>query len=459
MQPHAQDHACIDALLWVGNASHTYQTIEQFVTEAGLRGCCRRLPFLPGWMKCGKTRVFLAHRGRHKDRRRGSLFGYFVLDRVEIISNNSVSESLRMHGTKSLWPRDVNPYIGCVRKWREEKVPTKRIKVLLRDKLQQEHLPDLARGRGSTRPVLTEDDCLDLIEHVLKELFKEWLNRHGDERFPLNELIAGEGHRGCSLRAGPGAVYAVDALCAAIHDSYRRLMSEHFSTEVKRSGNSERAILNNLKQENANAWDDWMAHKKRHTWDVNDILEAYKGPFHDAVNTHFSATHKQRHPVDPRLRDQSDNRGELIVFHSPFPILERTPQAAFRGILHFDGDVLIDQIARRNNRKDLVAKICFCRPAEDFRGQSEEIRTQAELVTRLAEELKVGKATASGFLHKLSLAAGQQLLCFQKFKLPGIGTLRIRGTGVRRKIKFFPAKDISRASLKEPRRVLLRESR
>ena len=68
MKTRNENNACIDPMLWVGNAPHQWQSIGEFVKEAQLRGCCRKLPFLTGWMKFGETKVFLAHRDMHKDK-------------------------------------------------------------------------------------------------------------------------------------------------------------------------------------------------------------------------------------------------------------------------------------------------------------------------------------------------------------------------------------------------------
>jgi DNA-binding protein len=71
-----------DCLLWVDGP---YRTVAQFLKEAEVRGCCRRMSSWPSWVRPGETRVFLAHRNGHERTDYGSIFGYFVLDGVGIL--------------------------------------------------------------------------------------------------------------------------------------------------------------------------------------------------------------------------------------------------------------------------------------------------------------------------------------------------------------------------------------
>lgn len=69
-----------DCLLWVG---HRY-TIPKFIEEAQGRGCCRKVPQAPRWLKPGKSRVFLAHQDGLAPQH-GVIFGYFVLGGVDVV--------------------------------------------------------------------------------------------------------------------------------------------------------------------------------------------------------------------------------------------------------------------------------------------------------------------------------------------------------------------------------------
>src|SRR6267143_2076481 len=150
----------IDAVLWVGNSPHQYRTVQQFQTEAELRGCCRQLDCVHGWMKSGESKIFLAHRDGHTDPATASLFGYFVLDRIEIIVLVSVAMQIRNLSARGLlshragesataWPRDVNRYVAMVRDLRRRRIPPDRIKAILREKLRHKHIPRLAAGEFS----------------------------------------------------------------------------------------------------------------------------------------------------------------------------------------------------------------------------------------------------------------------------------------------------------------------
>jgi nucleoid DNA-binding protein len=67
-----------DCLLWIG---HRY-TVSTFIEEARERGCCRKVPQWPAWLKPGKSRIFLAHQDGLAAPH-GAVFGYFVLGGVD----------------------------------------------------------------------------------------------------------------------------------------------------------------------------------------------------------------------------------------------------------------------------------------------------------------------------------------------------------------------------------------
>lgn len=84
--------AYIDFLIWVGSPGRPYNTIKGYIGEAKELGCCRRVPQVPSWAVPGKSRVFLVHRGDHKKKSDlGSIFGYYTLRRVEVITKQKVS--------------------------------------------------------------------------------------------------------------------------------------------------------------------------------------------------------------------------------------------------------------------------------------------------------------------------------------------------------------------------------
>lgn len=443
-------NACIDALIWVGNAPKKTETVDEFLKEAQLRGCCRKLPFIPSWAEFGKTKVFLAHRDKHKLPSRGSLFGYFVLHRIEIITKNEVAQSLsKIQDNKIPWPRNIEYHATRIKKWKEKGYSPQKIDSLLEERLQEEYIVDLATGETSEEiePELPEEikklieQMKERIRRVTKEAVQRWYRIDNGGCFPSDDSRKGEGHRMCSIRKGPGSVYAVDALCATIHDTYRQRLQQHLAKR-KKSGKSEKEVLQGIQRKNQKSMKKWVKYKRNHEWKVKELLKMYKGPFHYAVKTHFRADRQPKYPIDPRLQSKATNYGELIVFKKPFPILEKAPRAAFKGICHIDGDKLIDQIANHRGKKALVPTIYFCIAKVTLSRPLQKIETKRELATWLAQELHVSKACATCFLDKMALKTREQLQDFQKFKLPRIGTIRLQGKKEHKKIKFYPAKAI-----------------
>jgi len=320
----------------------------------------------------------------------------------------------------------------------------------LEESLEEEFIVDLAKGKTSEEPdpELPEEikklikQFKELIERVTKKIVQRWYRVDNGGCFPADKSRRAEGHRMCSIRKGPGSIYAVDALCATIHDTYRQLLREYLYAESKKSGKSEEEILQRIQRENQESMDEWVKYKRNHKWKVKELLEMYKGPFYDAVETHFRSDRQPKYPIDPRLKSKASNYGDLIVFKKPFPILEKAPRAAFRGICHIDGDKLIDQIANHKGKKALIPTIHFCIAKATPSRPLRQIVTKMELATLLARELHVSNACATRFLDRLSLKTLEQLQDFQKFKLPGIGTIRLQGKKGHKKIKFYPAKAI-----------------
>jgi nucleoid DNA-binding protein/DNA-binding transcriptional MerR regulator len=447
-------NACIDALIWVGSSPNKTETVNEYLKEAKLRGCCRRLPFIPSWAEFGKTKVFLAHRGKHKVPSRGSIFGYFVLHRIEIITKNEVAQSLPKKKYKTSWPRNIKDYATRIKKWRKKGYSEQKIKRRLKKRLQTQYIKDFAKGETSEEldPELPEelkdliDEWKEFIEEVIREILQKLFEIGTRKRdngkidtlgcFPSEKSRRAEGHRMCSIRKGPGSIYAVDALCATIHDTYQQLLREYLYAESKNSGTSEEKVLDRLQRENQESMDEWIKYKRNHKWKLKELLEMYKGPFHDAVKKHFRSDRQPKYPIDPRLKGKARHYGELVVFKKPFPILEKEPQAAFLGVCHIDGDKLIDQIANHRGKKALVPKIYYCN------GELQQIATKKELVTWLTQELHVSSACAARFLDEMAQTTRDQLEEFNKFKLPGIGTIRLKEKRGQKKITFYPFKTL-----------------
>lgn len=437
---------CIDALLWIGNSSHQYRTIDQFVTEAKLRGCCRQLDCVHGWMRFGQSKIFLAHRGSHKDPARGAVFGYFVLERIELIVTEKVAEQMVKLSVRDPWPKDARSYIALAEEHTRRGVPRKRIKSILREKLQQEHIPRIAAGQFSRQSSLEPrvEDFIEVFQDAVKELLKEWWDERRS-RFVPHDVVCGEGHRGCSIRKGPGAVYAVDALCAATHDKYRELLNREIA---KKNPEEQKIFVRELKRRQMKLWYPWIAENRPRGWSLTALMKAYDGPFLRAVKE-CHVRRNPKHLIDERLRGRVTQCGGLVVFDRPFPVYESSPRASFRGTRRVDGNELIQQIASRKGATRLTLKVNYCDGEEDMKGMLTEgkprkILTKEQLAACLGQDLRESKASCIRLLDRLGQMAQEQLRYFGKFKLPGVGTILVRGKRDRKRIKFTAAKAISR---------------
>jgi hypothetical protein len=88
-----------DGLLWVGRSyrhihcgeAECLEAVRQgdlarcFAHEAEWRGISRKIPAVPPWVLPRKTRIFLVYRGTGSEVERASIFGYFVLARIEVL--------------------------------------------------------------------------------------------------------------------------------------------------------------------------------------------------------------------------------------------------------------------------------------------------------------------------------------------------------------------------------------
>lgn len=85
-----------DFIMWVG--SNYYPTIEDFVTEGKALGISKRINNIPDGFVIGQSRIFLAHRDgargkgeREAGERTGTLFGFFMPERIDLIIQNQNS--------------------------------------------------------------------------------------------------------------------------------------------------------------------------------------------------------------------------------------------------------------------------------------------------------------------------------------------------------------------------------
>jgi nucleoid DNA-binding protein len=441
---------CIDMLVWVGSASHQFQFVDQFIIEAKVRGCCRQLPHSEDWMMPGKTRVFLAHRNGHQDKARGSVFGYFVLKRIEVITESNVAASLAKLDFDRLLPIRLGSYNTLVKNLKAKKQPKKQIKAKLKEKLHREHVSKMLRGEVSRASDILPrgSDIADMLKKALRDVLKHWLDHHHSVSHTTSKC---EGERGCSTRKGPGSVYVVDALCAAINNEHKQKLLEELA---KRKSSADREqFVRDLHLQHHEIWRTWFEAHQRRRFSESELKKVYKDPFLDSVNR-VSKTWEPRFPPDLRLRRKATQHGELVVFDRR-PVYHVLPQAAFRGFRRIDGDDLIRQVSGHKGDRPLTLSIPYC-VDEEFQGMTRlrnaeakrkptKIRTQGQLAALLAERLGLSKAASAHFLHQITSVAHEQLHSFGKFKIEGIGTIFLKKTA-RKPVKFAPSTTLVNSS-------------
>lgn len=109
---HLNEKKYIDGMIWIGKSYKKILCRQKgscgipvknkrnkcFVHEAEWRGCCRKIPNIPEWVVPGKSKIFLVHSDNFKSKEKGKIFGYFVLERVEMI-----------RPPQKVMPLEVNP--------------------------------------------------------------------------------------------------------------------------------------------------------------------------------------------------------------------------------------------------------------------------------------------------------------------------------------------------------------
>lgn len=255
---------CIDSIIWIGQCypeilckktpspTSTYfypknwgRPQSCYVHEAELRGCCRRLSNIFGWMKPGRSRIFLAHWDRYKGiKTRGSLFGYYTPKRFEIITDPSVYETIVNDGKLPWVPGLCDKFITAVTK-KAGKYPKSviqsraRMKYVVRKEFEEKWANRFLRRvsknldfRPRTRKKnlfsssINPGNLPNSIEDLLEELIGEWadmLRKYNNNRkcalVPL-DVVKHEPLRSCGDRIKLGAIYAVDDLAAEIIDEF-----------------------------------------------------------------------------------------------------------------------------------------------------------------------------------------------------------------------------------------------
>ncbi len=288
----------IDLLTWVGEGA--YPTIDDFVEEAQLLGCSRRLPGLMDWIIPQKTRVFLAHRNGHDDDAYGSLFGFFTINSVHVIYDD----------------------IGC---GRNLKAARPILKAGVKPPKDQAEFMEYVVKRKAIfvhREVETANNSLDeLLDEFFKEFCKEAIKKtvQNGKRYVPWSFEADNLERLCGGASGLGSgrypgVYCSDGLGDWILDQILDLLldepelpEEYFWEEVVEE---EKIVRRRRKQKKAN-----MGISRSKRVSIEEIHRRYGEP--------------------------PSRISRIIVFDKPYPLYYHPPKASFRGFQRIDGDSLL----------------------------------------------------------------------------------------------------------------------
>lgn len=399
---------CIDVMIWIGQsywkilcnsekscAIPARRKTHCYVHEAEWQGCCRKVPTLPKWIVPGQSKVFLAHQDNLKSKTKARIFGYFVLERTEVLTALLRKVPLPLQDPTEVEGRDGRKLIGkcwdgsrivshryVKGKWvpTGDRGPEPPVATPCKDGEKLKHecwdksfivthkcvngewvetnnkCPDPPFGGCKDGAKLTQR-CPDgsiIVTHICVD--GEWVSTHQrcPKRIPVHNTMFGL-PRSCSLRLKPGGNYLVDARAAEVTD--------RFDEELQRS---------HIMQEYSDAQNDR---------DRARCIRKGHALFKRIVDE-IAAKRRHKTRIPPKLRRKAKLRGELVLFNNP-PIIERYPKAAFRSALRINGDSLIKQISDGVH----IATIDYC----DW-----------SLTGQLATRLKTNKAIAKRFLKALS---------------------------------------------------------
>lgn len=413
--------ACIDLLIWVGQPKKKsvvtkgdgedskkeyrpsrYHNIEGYIREAMDMGCCRRIPQLPEWVVPGESRVFLVHKGEHKRQEYGSIFGYFIVKRIEYITPLEGPAPLEQKGGKVAWSpvyfTELKSKAAGCRGGADQAA-------YIRNKLPKRLTHDFPRkfSRKDIRyennyPPRSDDPFEDLVQELLKEYIDSCLRKaletyhSGDFKIVAEELAALAGGMACSKRHVAGAVYLVNELYAAILDAYEDKFYHWLYKEGKEKypGFSREQLLHELYKTEQNP-------KKFYP---EEGIEVYRQAKAEVLMRRIPKT------------------GKLILLKKPYPVFCNEPSAAFRGYRRIDGDMLMQQI--EGSKKQVTPIIPYCSDKKAEPGESE---TMAELEALLSRDLGIKKITVHRLFEELKILTIERLHSDKTMLLPGLGKL------------------------------------
>lgn len=355
--------ACIDMLIWVGQPKKKtvveeevkgvfkpvrkpsrYQDFSGYINEAIEMGCCRRVPRMPKWIELGKSRVFLVHKGKHTEDELGTIFGYFIVERVECIK--LVEGSI---GTTPAHDKVVSSeeYFNELKQDMEQflkKAPDEKsirqkvranLKRYLRRDIRIEHTIKVKYTRTYTKHDKDENDekllkiLIEFLNHYLKDTEKP-ITQDKLTYIPV-EVASGGGGLACSKRYIPGAVYLVNEYWATIMDIYQKKFYNWLENEgPKKYKNYTRERLLKMRYD---------TEKSRKEFYPEEGIDLYR----DAKAAVLKMTRKP---------------SNLILLEEPCPTFEHSPVAAFRGYRRIDGEKLMKQYEKGTKQITLDMIVC-----------------------------------------------------------------------------------------------------
>lgn len=298
-------YSLTDLVTWVGSGA--YPTIDDYIVEANLRGCCRRMPYLPEWVIPGKTRVFLVHQGdQQKASDTGVLFGYYVLNRIQYIRPGPATVPFG----GGVDPRDYHPV------WVHPHRPS--------PQTIRQHFGHWVLEKEYIVIKLREpDDPLDaLLEALWDELIDRLLEK-ATEQVP-DCMIEWEPGRMCGDR-GEGAPYYMDDKAADYYNWLKDFVEWLLDDDEQ------------VEEEIVVVKYHWhYVEGERVKVDVQ-VPRANR-----RLRKGFSPNGRVCKDCLPKT--WSNDVHGLVLFNEPYPIYHRPPRALFRGFDRVDGDALLAKV-------------------------------------------------------------------------------------------------------------------
>jgi len=405
------------------------------------------------WAIPGETRVFLVHSEGCEEPHQGALFGYFLLERFEIVLDPATYESLgdpnripwppelfqdipqtvkEEHAFKPFKPTDIERLRRIVegqfeKRQREFARQVKQAELTTRER-SGPSLEELIKGLSEE---ILEEVLEQLVEKILENIVEEnardrvkrALGRQNGQAELLNRSVtAGEARRFCSppstggypwlahKRIRPGAIYVVDALTALITDLFIDALNKKLKDPFIDALNKELKDPSHVDQEA-----------------IRLKEEIFKRVVKQAHQRRAQKRYRKRNamrglPED--LKERVVQRGELVLFPRPFPVIQRCQKASFRSPIRVDGDELLREISRCPQGKNCLVKVPYCTGPKAKRPM-----TKAQLQAHFAGELRINKKMVGDFFEKLSSKASKDIRQTGGFVLPGFGRFYLKSDG------------------------------